>query len=489
MFKDVLKFSLISLAAISLASCEKEQSFVSVDNDALRVKVNTLSPEMQKVRDYVPPMAVAGHRGTIYWAPEETEASWRWAREEGVDYLESDLQVSKDGVIIANHDDNLCRTTDVETVFGEEVPKTRKQFYINHGCTEAEAEELYKNDRLSFEPYYLKSYMYEELLMLDAGKYFNEESEERAMDIFVDNKMYVSTLEDQIKYAEGYRLKRDTEGKRIFTSTGKWDAENPLDCIKYTFEYEIDPADTGNRPGIYIEFKESWLQPKDMVDRVYNELDRLGWNIITKKEADSEPFYKNGKINVGKTNGKVILQTFSLSALENVYKVFQGKVPMCFLLWTGNPPYATDLGVVTPNGYADFINMAMERGCHIMGPSIAGAPNKYPELTAPWMAYLVRKSGMLNHPYSFDSYAQMGKYLGVFDFNREGNDNRNEFSDILQFKGWDNATHYGVRLDGLFTNRAELTISYMYDRGFRNPEAPKPLKEQPRDVIRRLYAK
>ena len=52
-----------------------------------------LSPEMAAVRDYVPRHAVMAHRGSTYWAPEETESAWRWAREMGADYLiiESDI--------------------------------------------------------------------------------------------------------------------------------------------------------------------------------------------------------------------------------------------------------------------------------------------------------------------------------------------------------------------------------------------------------------
>ena len=88
---------------------------------------------------------------------------------------------------------------------------------------------------------------------------------------------------------------------------------------------------------------------------------------------------------------------------------------MCFLLWEGNG--ATDLKHDTPQGYASFINLGLEYKAHIIGPCIAGAPNDYPEMNAPWQAYLIKKSGMLNHPYSFDSYAQMGKYFG--QYNRE----------------------------------------------------------------------
>ena len=58
-------------------------------------------------------------------------------------------------------------------------------------------------------------------------------------------------------------------------------------------------------------------------------------NIITQPEPESNPFYVNGKVNTGNTNGKVILQTFSLESLVRVAEHFEGKVPMCFLLWKG----------------------------------------------------------------------------------------------------------------------------------------------------------
>ena len=473
MLKNLLKFGLtFSAAALVLSSCE-HQDFINVNEDATRVEVHHISPEMAKVRDYVPQFALMAHRGSTFWAPEETEAAWRWARNMGADYLESDLQCSKDGVILANHDDNLCRTTDIENVYGEYVPHTRIQFYIDHGCTEQQAKELYKKDVASFRPYNASSYMYEELLKLDAGSWFNETSMEQAREGFSETHLYVSALEDQIKYAEGKRLKRDSNGERIYRITGKWDPNNAVGkfnhSLTYEFEYEDDPADNGNRPGIYIEFKESWLNPSDIEERVYNELDRLGWNIITKPEPENTPFYKNKKVNVGNTNGKVILQTFSLESLRRTAEHFQGKIPMCFLLWAGQG--ATDLKNVTPVGYADYINLALDMKAHIIGPCIAGAPNNYPELNAPWMAYLIKKSGMLNHPYSFDSYAQMGKYFGMYNWG-----NTVPFEDLLGV-----TTHNGNKIsvygDGAFTNRTELTLKYWIDNGLRSPEAAQTVEE------------
>ena len=227
-----------------------------------------------------------------------------------------------------------------------------------------------------------------------------------------------------------------------------------MQCLTYKFEYVDDPQDTGNRPGVYIEFKESWLNPSDFEKRVYNKLDELGWNIIT-KPCDGEPFYKNNKVNVGNTNGKVILQTFSLESLRRTAEEFKGKIPMCFLLWEGNG--ATDLKHDTPQGYASFINLGLEYKAHIIGPCIAGAPNDYPEMNAPWQAYLIKKSGMLNHPYSFDSYAQMGKYFGQYNWG-----NTVQYDELL----------HGIYGDGLFTNRSEMSLKYLIDNGLRKAPAP-----------------
>ena len=83
---------------MSAMSCEN-QKFNDVKVDVDRVHVDELSPEMIKVRDYVPEYAVIAHRGSTFWTPEETESAYRWAREIGADYLECDMQVSKDGVV------------------------------------------------------------------------------------------------------------------------------------------------------------------------------------------------------------------------------------------------------------------------------------------------------------------------------------------------------------------------------------------------------
>ncbi len=489
----------LSVAMVTFTSCNN-QEFTNEKVDAKRVEVQTLSPELAKVRDYVPLYAVIAHRGSTFWAPEETEASWRWARNMGADYLESDLQATKDCIVLANHDENLSRTTNIEEVYSEYVPAGRKDFYKSFRnpdgsqmFTDADIDEQYALDVANFRPYYALSYYYHELLKLDAGAWFNESTPEMARPGFVDTRLYVSALQDQIAYAEGKKLNRDAQGNRVLTyrikpefqgmSLAEIRAKMPqakyMAFVDYDFAnaYVADDKDNGNRPGIYIEFKESWLNPSNMEQLVYNVLDDCGWNIMTRPEAEGTPFYVNGKINIGNTNGKVILQTFSFDALRRAYTVFQGKVPMCYLLWEGT--YATDLTYTTPTGYADIIKYAQDYGAHIIGPAISGAPNNYPEMNAPWQAYMIRKSGMINHPYSFDSYAQMGKYMGIYNYGigTSFDDLMRVTIDPTQYTVFTEPVSLPIYMDGFFTNRTEMSLRYMIEQGFRcNANLPNPFK-------------
>jgi len=57
------------------------------------------------------------HRGASAYAPEHTLAAYRLAIEQRADYVEQDLQISKDGVLVCMHDLTLERTTNVKDVF------------------------------------------------------------------------------------------------------------------------------------------------------------------------------------------------------------------------------------------------------------------------------------------------------------------------------------------------------------------------------------
>ncbi len=60
---------------------------------------------------------LVAHRGASSYAPEHTLAAYRLAIEQKADFVEQDLQITKDGVLVCLHDLTLERTTDVEVVF------------------------------------------------------------------------------------------------------------------------------------------------------------------------------------------------------------------------------------------------------------------------------------------------------------------------------------------------------------------------------------
>ena len=60
---------------------------------------------------------LVAHRGASAYAPEHTLASYRLALQQKADYVEQDLAVTRDGVLVCLHDDSLERTTNVEEVF------------------------------------------------------------------------------------------------------------------------------------------------------------------------------------------------------------------------------------------------------------------------------------------------------------------------------------------------------------------------------------
>jgi glycerophosphoryl diester phosphodiesterase len=57
------------------------------------------------------------HRGASAYAPEHSADAYTLAIAQGADFVEQDLAVTKDGVLVSIHDLTLERTTDVEEVF------------------------------------------------------------------------------------------------------------------------------------------------------------------------------------------------------------------------------------------------------------------------------------------------------------------------------------------------------------------------------------
>jgi glycerophosphoryl diester phosphodiesterase len=98
------------------------------------------------------PVLNIGHRGASGYAPEHTIPAYDLALELGADYIEQDLQMTRDGVLVALHDDTLDRTArgpkgnctgpviektlkqiktcDVGTWFNETYPQYAKPEYV-----------------------------------------------------------------------------------------------------------------------------------------------------------------------------------------------------------------------------------------------------------------------------------------------------------------------------------------------------------------------
>ena len=73
---------------------------------------------------YKKPTLIA-HRGASSAAPEHTLAAYRLALAQGADFVEPDLQLTRDGELVCLHDATLERTTNVETVFPERAQMVR----------------------------------------------------------------------------------------------------------------------------------------------------------------------------------------------------------------------------------------------------------------------------------------------------------------------------------------------------------------------------
>ncbi|GAA1167738.1 glycerophosphodiester phosphodiesterase [Ornithinimicrobium humiphilum] len=56
---------------------------------------------------------VIGHRGACGYLPEHTLASYELAARQGADFLEPDLVATRDGVLVARHENEISTTTDV----------------------------------------------------------------------------------------------------------------------------------------------------------------------------------------------------------------------------------------------------------------------------------------------------------------------------------------------------------------------------------------
>ncbi len=377
---------MISILLITsvLAGCKPQKKDIkSQPNTMDSTQVYRQSEAAQKVASYLKKDMIIAHRGSTYFTPEETEPAFRWARNIGADYLELDVQLTKDSVLIAFHDTNLSRTTNVASVFPERAKSEIAAFTLK------------------------------ELRSLDAGSKFNEQHKDRARAAF--KGLTILTLKDVIMIAEGYRIKRNNGKPVKEVSNGIWTGH---------YLYEKDPVDNGNRPGIYVETK----NPKPGVEKVlYDVITEMGWNTANHPKTIAT---QKDKVAVADSKARLVLQSFSTNSLLELEKLLPN-VPKCLLLW--KPDMKGDIH----KAYRKAIDFSLQNNIEIIGPSIAGAPNNYEELTADWMAEIIHKAGLQIHAYTFDTKQQFAEY------------------------------HKSV--EGVFTNRSDLALDFYNRKNHKDP--------------------
>jgi len=102
---------------------------------------------------------LVAHRGASAYAPEHTLEAYRLAIEQGADFVEQDLQITKDGVQVCLHDLTLERTTDVEEVFPDRF--------------RADVSEDQPPNSQPVKHWYVSDFTLSEIKRLDAGSWFN----------------------------------------------------------------------------------------------------------------------------------------------------------------------------------------------------------------------------------------------------------------------------------------------------------------------------
>ncbi len=78
------------------------------------LSIGSMAASKYPTLDGATPLVIA-HRGASGYLPEHTLAAYKKAIDMGADFIEPDLVVTKDGVLVARHEPNITGTTDVES--------------------------------------------------------------------------------------------------------------------------------------------------------------------------------------------------------------------------------------------------------------------------------------------------------------------------------------------------------------------------------------
>ena len=336
---------------------------------SLTIPVSVLSVQQLEVQNYVKPRPIIAHRGTTEYAPENTAAAYRFARQVGADYIQIDLQMSSDNFLVGFRND-----------------------LDNH----ANISELF----LGFEKAVVNHYTLAELKTMDVGSSYSNTSYNRSGYI----GLQILTLEEIINICEG-KLPDGTP----------------------------DPADNGNRPGIYLRLYEPWFNV-GMEEVLKAELTRLGWYDDDLDNLREIPTFQD-KVGVANTKGRVFLATLEKLSLLKLEETFQGKIPLAFWLWKSSNYIKVD----DAKTYTDFLNFGIDHGAQFISPNTSSS-----DLLKVWQGNLIRRTNARIQGFTIDTKASLSQYT----YNNQTESGGNIYN--LEY----NLT------DGVITNRPQYATYY-----------------------------
>lgn len=320
----------------------------------------------------VPWPAVIAHRGASFDAPEETVPAYTLARELGADYLEMDIQRTKDGVLIALHDNTLERTTNITEVYPNRIKDPVSSFTL------------------------------EEIKRLDAGSWFNKAHPDRARARYAG--MRILTLDEVIDIAEGGKNK---PGLYIETKV---------------------PAQF---PGIEEDLKNKleqrgWLSQRPGAEQGYvNVANTPGRVVLQTFEKPSLQLLQKSMPDTPKVLLLWLGDGAIQAASDTTFKDSGAKDKASF--------YATQQ-VKSKEEFAAWMDWAKAHGAVGIGPASAlknGGDQSYMDLVQPWMNKMAHDRGLIIHPYTVDDAVDFkeisGRGVDGFFTNRA--------SELLKFYG------------------------------------------------------
>lgn len=190
------------------------------------------------------------HRGASGYAPEHTVAAYTLAMEQKVDFVEPDLAVTKDNVLICLHDDTLERTTNVAEVYPDRASANVPS-------------------RQPGKHWLANDFTLAELKRLDAGKWFKPE--------FAGARM--PTFQEAIDLVRGKAgLYPEVKSPPLYTSRGVDQIKLFVDIIR---KNGLETAESlRTTPVIIQSFDE------EAVRRVAKELPTIPRVFLTSKDED-----------------------------------------------------------------------------------------------------------------------------------------------------------------------------------------------------------